>query len=484
MAWTAINACGPSKKVLNDETAMAKPAAVVDRPAASACKFRANILEAAEQLVHDLPKKRKRAATIKQPTAKKARTSATLSDKATRSSRRNAKANTDGENVFNEGPTEIYEDRPTITPSPKSTYSMLPEWSESSSTSITSAPTYTADILVGIKTTYVETAHDCTPMHGERSCMAAKPVERVRALPGPIGAVNSSAAEPDQQSEVFSDDSSYNEDFDQSVFDDALEEIMSTPQSVFTSTPATSTSTCSDQVERHTSLTTEPLLHPNGAPFPAFMHPCLLDSVDSQSSYHKHVCFRIAEFLNLCKSMGRCRQGLVSDDIEIDLFACVKEVKFADKFGQGQGVVFADIFFPNKPPFVSTTSRIPFSSKDLVPHPNGESTEKRAIVKAVIRLHISDPPQRDMKRSTAHPTAQSTEMSSPTITREVTHIQTTSWTEISEVKKMVEHDLQARSPSKKSFKVQERHDNDSDKENWDDFSDDDLPELATLFSRR
>jgi len=165
---------------------------------------------------------------------------------------------------------------------------------------------------------------------------------------------------------LFQDTSTYFDDFDDSIFDepfqtdlvvDSLQSISSSPTiSVIAAAPASKepdTNTLKTE-----SATGAMVTHPNGAPFPPFMHPCLLHSLDAEAlELNKkdtstpslgHTCFRTAELLRLSKCF-RSKPIAQDNELVTELFATVKEVVFANSQGQGQGLLLADIFFPSKP---------------------------------------------------------------------------------------------------------------------------------------
>lgn len=174
-------------------------------------------------------------------------------------------------------------------------------------------------------------------------------------------------------------DSDYDQ-FDDSVFDEVLQtkehsELKGVPEEPSTSCP--------------TSLS-----YPNGASFPPFLHPCLLVSSDNEASSlghkdkttssSKHTCFRTAEVLRLTRHV---KEQVVPNGqtVRIEVFATVQEVKYADRLGRGQGIVLSDLFFPNKPPYVTTVSRTPYVAKELTPKPRYEQDPK-PIFKVILQF--------------------------------------------------------------------------------------------------
>lgn len=470
MGWTAINASRPNIQIPANELSSEQPNGEDEKPSASACGFRANILAAAQKLANDVPRKRRRMSICKQRAVKK--TTTPCSKTPRRSSNWRSRVRHDEDHIPIDAEINGAMEKSTFTLSTSSSGPKLCcEDNNSSSTLATEHSNGHHSLGAGI-------ADACNPFESAQSAVN-KCVGQAKAPPSSP----TISVKQDQVIDLSSADSSYNDDFDESVFDEAIRDMITTPPSTFTSTPATSSSTFSSENSQHTLLAAGSDPHPNDAPFAPFMHPCLLDSVNTHTLHHKHVCFRAAEFLQLCKSLQSCHKGFEDYTVEIDLFACVHKVKFANSLGEGQGVVFSDIFFPNKPPYVNTVSRTPYSSKDILPDSMRDSNHKD-IVKAAIRMRVCFPLSKSTKAALPLQTREQKRISRLETTYEVTDIQTTTWKEVQNIKRKIEWDSHARSPSKKNTTVSGSFDGYSDKENWDDFSDNDLPELATLFAPR
>lgn len=199
--------------------------------------------------------------------------------------------------------------------------------------------------------------------------------------------------------ELSSDENDSFDDFDDSLFDQIV--LPAPPKTVhpqnknqnssvsciaWKNTPV-STVLKNEPVNKNTS-------HPNGAFIPPFMHPCLKDSYNSAVNHELHVgshnpglmltCFRVAEALCL-KSAFKSGEWPPWRDIKIALFGTVHEVKHADSYGSGQGLVFSDIFFPHKPPYISAVCKMPYNTKQLTGDTWGDQASK-PLVKAVIRI--------------------------------------------------------------------------------------------------
>lgn len=180
-------------------------------------------------------------------------------------------------------------------------------------------------------------------------------------------------------SHTVCDDSDY-DGFDDSIFDEALG-VHSIPERVQARGPPADSEP-------------EPLINANGSPYPPFLHPCLLDSLDSaaltlnqrdiSTPSLKHTCFRTAELLRLGMCLKK-KPGFEDQTITVEMFATVHEVKYADHLGDGQGIMFSDLFFPNKPPYISAMSRIPYNAKDFTPAIQKPGNQ-RPVVKANLLL--------------------------------------------------------------------------------------------------
>lgn len=202
--------------------------------------------------------------------------------------------------------------------------------------------------------------------------------------------------------EIFSDDSSTNfDDFDDSIFDEPLQaglEVDSLRITLSSSTPVLATTPRSKDSDYNKlgapSAPGSRAKHSNGAPLAPFMHPCLLDSLDAEAlalnendasmPSLKHTCFRAAELLRLSKTF-KSKPIAQGSNLITEFFTIVKEVKYANSQGHGQGLVLADAFFPDKPPFITASSKTPYNARGLIPRDNAKG-EKKSPVKASIKV--------------------------------------------------------------------------------------------------
>jgi len=269
----------------------------------------------------------------------------------------------------------------------------------------------------------------------------------------PLLEVKTSSA-PTRQDEpvngTFSDTSSTNfDEFDDSVFDETFQAWLgfdsSQPTICSPTTPILAASIGSEKpdVIKPEQFGISPIAakQPNGSPFLPFMHPCLLDSLaaealalnkkDASTPSLEHTCFRAAELLRLSKNF-MSKSSAQHNDLIAKLFAMVKEVQYANGQGQGQGLILADVFFPDKQPFITASSRIPYNARSVVPGSQAKG-EIKGVVKATIRVSgpsasfVSRPTQSALTPIEHSPTAPHTRFSvasSPEF--EVTDVRTSS----------------------------------------------------------
>lgn len=200
-------------------------------------------------------------------------------------------------------------------------------------------------------------------------------------------------------------DSDYDH-FDDSIFDEVLEAHL--------------TSEIAEGPELSKSPTGGPLIATE-APFPPFLHPCLLDSLDGEAPVLnqkgtstpslKHTCFRTAEILRLCKYI-KYQSGSSQSTVKIEMFTTVHEVKYADCLGRGQGIVFSDLFFPSRPPYITAISRTPYVAKDFTSSMQNEHVSK-PIVKATLLFNTKETATPTQSKSPSNPNPQSPQAISP-----------------------------------------------------------------------
>lgn len=242
------------------------------------------------------------------------------------------------------------------------------------------------------------------------------------------------------------------DNLDQSVFDQTLA-MISTPDTVTRSQSPVALQTISR--------------YPNGSPFPPFLHPCLLDSSNEKtlgtgrkcpSVLPKvYTCFRTAEILRLSRYLSiATNDNLYS--AKVNMFGTVHKVKYADRTGKGQGIVFGDLFFPNKPPYITAISRIPYSTRNLIADSENKK-DLRPIVKATILLCLNPKPTIARSNATKMVPMSSAETGSPDqniVDLEVLEVRTSSWNEVSKIKSMIDKDFNAKqgeNPNTKTLQI-------------------------------
>jgi len=395
MSWTTVNitAYGPRRlqNIQNGDHSSVKPVNAV------ASKFRVNILHNAEKLVGNCPKRKRRASkpAPTEPTPKKSNRS--QSNKVEASVLKVVKTDLDEASTSPKRRSARLQ-----TPSTDNLYD-LPSADHPAIQACASDPA-SPELLQ--QATIEDTPTDVIIEHRrvEPLSMVAHS-NSANTLDSPVEVKTSSAlySQTKPVIDVPLEDSSTNfDDFDDSVFEGPFQACLgadSSSPSTFSST--TSVSIASPASEKPDSnkqnLYSTPQVavkHPNGAPFAPFMHPCLLDSLDAEALILntkdaatpslKHTCFRAAELLRLSKCF-KSSPIAQDNDLAAELFATVKEVHYANSQGQGQGLVLADVFFPDKQPFIITSSRIPYSVRTLVPQSQTKGGMK-SPVKATIRV--------------------------------------------------------------------------------------------------
>lgn len=255
---------------------------------------------------------------------------------------------------------------------------------------------------------------------------------------------------PNNVIENSSDDDFSFEGFDFS--DEDLDQYVETPSSLTSSRYAVSARTVSSTPASHSSRQdkSQSIQHhakSTAPPCPPFMHPSLFDhgfdfDIEGQAE-RTFTCFRAGELLQLIKRLQSFGSSTISD-VSVELFATVREVRFVDSTGQGQGVVFADIFFPEQPPYITTTSKTPYSVQDLLPKSQG-SDAPQGLMRAVIACH---PPSTRTRRTPIASSGSRNDFNVPSSARttnlEVQEVRHTSWEEVLEVRSMIASDLRAK----------------------------------------
>ena len=446
MSWKTVKTrvCGPRPRQ-DDGGAGHASIKAID---AAASKFRVNILHNAEKLVNSVPKRKRRASrsAIAEPTSKKSKSSTSSKkkiaaaqtaepgseEKPASSKRRSVRLET----PCTEGSGEVQGTKQLAAKFDASKATLEPSWQSA---------TRNGPVYSNIEHDYTEPVpvHEFpVPTPPLRPAVEVKASSVDRVLQQTLDELSS-----DEASTKFGD-------FDDSVFDEPLQAglgVNSSPSSL--TSPATSTSATSPKIPapkdtasgnpQPSPMTTVRDKHarPNGAPIVPFMHPCLLDSLEAEAialnkkgastPSFKHTCFRAAELLRLTKNFLSSSDAQ-ENDLTAELYITVKEVKYANSQGQGQGLVLADVFFPDKPPFISASTRIPYNAKDLIPPSQGLGGTKSPM-KATIKISgprpaplevpmLSNPPSGKVCQSTP----QSSSLTPSTHEIEVTDVHTSS----------------------------------------------------------
>ncbi|KAK5956873.1 hypothetical protein OHC33_002362 [Knufia fluminis] len=461
MSWKTVNV---TVIVPQQSPTSLEAQATPDEPAnAFASKFRVNILHAAEKLANSIPKRKRRASkpVALEPAPKKSKKTSNKKQPAAELS------------VLKEEPDET-----TSSPARRSARLQTPKTESSPDPEI---GTSRLESSRGLQHAAIKKL--AADAEGKDKSTANEPEDKTSIstkLLDPFVEVKASSGSyssdkfafenfPDDTSIKFDGSDSF-DDFDDSVFDGPLAanfETDSSSQIAYspaTTAPLTSPADPNPGTNKLAEIPISEVgaAHPKGAPFAPFMHPCLLDSMDAEAvalnrkdastPSLKHTCFRAAELLRLAKSF---RTKPIAEDIDLvtEFFATVKEVKYADSQGQGQGLILADIFFPNKPPFITASSRIPYNARDLIPQGQAKEGSKRPV-KATIKVlgtrSRSNAWARKPRSSPVKSSQTTPFQSSPIVNDqefEVTDVQTTSWEEIGQAKQMIEKDLRVRNKS-------------------------------------
>lgn len=395
MSWTTVNvtAYGTRKlqNIQNEDHSSVMPVNAV------ASKFRVNILHNAEKLVGSRLKRKRRASkpARTEPTSKKPKRS--QSNKVETSALQVVKTD------FDEKPT-----------SPKRRSARLQTPSTENSYDLPSAdhPAIQACALdPGSPGLLQQAAIDDTPTdvmiehkRVETLSMVAH-FDSANTLDSPVEVKTPSALYSQNEPVIGNspDDSSTNfDEFDDSVFDEPFQACLGvdspSPSTCSRTTSILAASSASEKPDSNKqspySIPQVAVKHPNGTPSVPFMHPCLLDSLDAEALVLnrkdaatpslKHTCFRAAELLRLSKCF-KSSPSAQDNDLAAELFATVKEVRYANSQGQGQGLVMADVFFPDKQPFIIASSKIPYNARTLVPQSQTQGGLK-SPVKATIKV--------------------------------------------------------------------------------------------------
>ena len=199
--------------------------------------------------------------------------------------------------------------------------------------------------------------------------------------------------------EISSDHSDSFEDIDESIFDE-LHHAAASPNSCLSQSNSSLTGTttsesptnerkelCARTSARPADQASLPTF-PNGAPFPPFMHPGLLNSslaafMDKQRSSSLtplNVCFRIGEALRV-RSVFEGHISKQHQETMFETFSTIHDVRY----GQQQEVVFSDCFFPDRPPYITAISKSPYVPRDLLDSSHVKGTAKR-VMKATIKM--------------------------------------------------------------------------------------------------
>lgn len=403
MPWKSVNTAALSAIYAGSSpvTATKNRELESELPLSIASKFRVNILAAASTISNDLPKRRRPSAKINKTAKCKIEATA---------SRLKKTSVAEGENR-----TSIQENpRQTTTPSGAEqlidykvlTPEMVKLGTNPSSISIMSELEKKEDKSIGCSSPCPDSSH--TVPRGN----------------------NTAENSPDNFVELSSEGDMSFEGFDLSEGDfEALDSSMST-------------STVSPEQRAAVSITSGHLAatpgNPDEQPMTPFMHPSLFHSFalgDSNQAAQRFVCFRAGELLQLVQRI----QSSDSDerpDLKIQFFATVREVCFADRTGQGQGVVLADIFFSQKPPFVAAFSKTSYSIRGLLPQSQAPGAP-RGLVKALLVPHSSP---RSMHPGLGWSSRMTTMSNTKSTNLEVLEVCHSSWEEVRQVKVLIEED--------------------------------------------
>lgn len=395
MPWKTVNVTARGlRKVQNIQDAEPTSVELVN---AAASKYRVNILHNAEKIVGSCPKRKRRASkpAITESSSKKPKRAPIHKEK------------TDSLEVSQRGfdaKSTSYKRRSTRLQSPGTEdfhrLSTADRLSIQACASDSRCPELLDQSITKDSPTHVVIEQGSVEIPSVRECYNS-----ADALDPPLQVKTSSA--PTRQDEsvngTFSDTSSTNfDEFDDSVFDETFQACLgfdsSQPSICSPTTPILAASLGSEKPDvikpKQFGISPVAAKQPNGSPFLPFMHPCLLDSLtaealalnkkDASTPSLKHTCFRAAELLRLSKSF-MSKSSAQHNDLIAELFATIKAVQYANGQGQGQGLVLADVFFPDKQPFITASSRIPYNARSVIPGSQAKG-EIKSVVKATIRV--------------------------------------------------------------------------------------------------
>ncbi|KAK5102636.1 hypothetical protein LTS08_003436 [Lithohypha guttulata] len=464
MAWTAINSSNRCTKLIKQDDDPNKPTnIVIQKPLSTASKYRINILAAAERLVANVPKKRTTASTKTQTAAsakakKSKKVVAVAEQDLTPIKRtRKRKRSIDSEVSIDKSTCSMTTtSNAKVTPSKQSPLAQISSITDTVSLNDenesgrhcrnTSTVVHAFKSLVAeqrsadgweygkvtelsVNCSGEESQHRTATRHAGHDRLET--TMQSSASPVSNAVANESIVLHNLKArsviELSSDDSlSFENDFDDTIFDD----------NPFTlPTPQTTVSSASLQALPST------------------------DDVANSPTPDRHPNVRVAQ------SPDRSQQEY---DINVQLFATVNKINYANSMGQGQGVVFTDCFFPDKPPNITTISKIPYSARDLMSSRQKSATTKE-IFKANVQIQARSPAGRVARR----------------MQYEIVDITPTSWEELMEAKRMIEKDKMARQSATTTKEEIDRGIENKDTKAREEFSDPDLdealPELFELF---
>lgn len=404
-----------------------------------ASQYRVNVLAAAERLASSWPRKKRRCSVAIQKDTKMA--SKATDDKIRKNLRIPETLSPHRYNANHQG-------KAPVRVSPRNRKRLADYLQDTTSTNVNKhiEPDFGHDSLSGVKDgleRQTVSSYD----------LAASTVSYKRLL------VESNVTESDTAIptiiEISSDESLDFEDFDESIFDDVFD--LDTTQSSLT--PEATVSPPSKMVTPGVSVEGLRPQYPNQAPYPPFLHPCLMESLRADIITSEkckfsgispsYTCFRVAELIRL-SSVLISHPGKHSQEVIVELFATVREVRYANSLGQGQGLVLADCFFPEKPPYLITKSRSPLSARDCFR--TGENREgPKKLVKTLVKC-TAITQQSQLAREAHISTVDFLESPAPKhfdniaigMDFEVLDVRESSWDEIGKVREMILRDFQAR----------------------------------------
>lgn len=385
MSWTAVNTVTwlkPATSLVETEKLDTEQQKTLQgtKDDSRGYRYRDEILNAAEQFIKSRPKRRRlsKSSTVKPRTVSKAKPSTESSHKKRKTSAREDAAEDDTQHVpksrsrrdIGSGSTclrDSAEDLEAHSAEPENTLDRSQKLQRRQKETGLPDSDATLDASHASNQTIQAARDDQTAVQGPH------------ATTNPLVIEISSDDDTTHSSHTVCGDSDY-DGFDDSIFDEALG-VHSIPERVQARSPPADSEP-------------EPLINANGSPYPPFLHPCLLDSLDSEAltlnqkdistPSLKHTCFRTAELLRLGMCLKR-KPAFEDQTITVEMFATVHEVKYADHIGDGQSIMFSDLFFPNKPPYISAMSRIPYNAKDFAPAVQKQGNQ-RPVVKANLSL--------------------------------------------------------------------------------------------------